>query len=114
MSVFCNLINSSFPAPVLDVDASDMNVSDVNNYVFDFSQVVADDTLEITEQSVDSISIHVLSKSFNGFNLPLTPTYSRLNSEVLFQYKSVSNFPTDPYYCSAYIVDNTGEQIQIY
>lgn len=114
MSTFCNLLNNSFPAPVLDVDASNMNVSDANNYIFDLSQVVADDTFEITEQSVDSISIHVLSKSFNGFNLPITSTYSRLNSDVLFQCKDISNFPTDPYYCNGYIVDNTGEQISIF
>lgn len=114
MSTFRNLINNSFPAPVLDIDASDMNVSDANNYIFDLSQVVADDTFEITEQSVDSISIHVLSKSFNGYNLPITSTYSRLNSDVLFQCKDISNFPTDPYYCDGYIVDNTGEQVSIF
>lgn len=114
MSTFCNLLNNSFPAPVLDVDASDMNVSDANNYIFDLSQVVADDTFEITEQSVDSISIHVLSKSFNGYNLPITSTYSRLNSDVLFQFTSTGNLPTDPYYCNGYIVDNTGEQIQVF
>lgn len=114
MSIFSKLINNSFPAPVLDIDTSDINVSDANNYIFDFSQIVADDTFEITEQSVNSISIHVLSKDFNGFTLPLTPLYSKLTDNVSFSYSAISNYPKSPYYANGYIEDSEGTRIQIF
>lgn len=85
MSTIRHYLNNSFPQPILDVDVSSINTSDTNNYLFDYSQITADDTFKIIEATIDSGSTN--SSKYIGCVSPGSASDSSNGSSTFKFYK---------------------------